>query len=170
MSKMLLNVEMSEMLMSSLSRLVYENVEKAVRHCGSVHKFDADSMLSSMNLSIEVNSKKKVVKEKVVKEKVVKEKVVKEKIVKSKVPMPFSGKVLENCCQALRQNHGLYTQCDSEVKDSQYCKKCVNGEKFGTIEQRLAVGLMEFRDPNGKAPTAYMKVLNKLKISREEAE
>jgi len=168
MSKMLLNVEMSEMLMSSMSRLVYENVEKAVRYCGSVHNFDADLMLSSMNLSVELSSKKS--KSKSTKEKVVKEKVVKEKVVKSKVPMPFSGKGLENCCKALRQNHGLYTQCDTKVEDSEYCKKCVNGEKFGTIDQRLAVGLMEFRDPNGKAPTAYMKVLNKLKISREEAE
>jgi chemotaxis protein histidine kinase CheA len=166
MSKMMLNVEMSEMLMSGMSRLVYESVEKAVRHCGSVHNFDADLMLRSLNLCVELSSKKA----KVVKEKVVKEKVVKEKVVKSKVPMPFSGKALENCCKALRQNHGLYTQCDTEVKDSEYCKKCVNGEKFGTIEQRLAVGLMEYRDPSGKTPTAYMKVLKKLKISREEAE
>ena len=166
MSKMLLNVEMSEMLMSSLSRLVYENVEKAVRHCGSIYNFDAESALNSLNLCVELSSKKS----KVVKSKVVKEKVVKEKVVKSKVPMPFSGKALENCCKALRQNHGLYTQCDTEVKDSEYCKKCVNGEKFGTIEQRLAVGLMEYRDPSGKTPTAYMKVLKKLKISREEAE
>ena len=157
----MLNVEMSEMLMSGMSRLVYESVEKAVRHCGSVHNFDADLMLRSLNLCVELSSKKA---------KVVKEKVVKEKVVKSKVPMPFSGKALENCCKALRQNHGLYTQCDTEVKDSEYCKKCVNGEKFGTIEQRLAVGLMEYRDPSGKAPTAYMKVLKKLKISREEAE
>ena len=162
----MLNVEMSEMLMSGMSRLVYESVEKAVRHCGSVYNFDADSMLRSMNLCVELSSKKS----KVVKSKVVKEKVVKEKVVKSKVPMPFSGKALENCCKALRQNHGLYTQCDTEVKDSEYCKKCVNGEKFGTIEQRLAVGLMEYRDPSGKTPTAYMKVLKKLKISREEAE
>jgi hypothetical protein len=161
MSKMMLNVEMSEVLMSGMSRLVYESVEKAVRHCGAVYNFDADSMLRSMNLCVELSSKKS---------KVVKSKVVKEKVVKSKVPMPFSGKALENCCKALRQTHGLYTQCDTEVKDSEYCKKCVNGEKFGTIEQRLAVGLMEYRDPSGKAPTAYLKVLKKLKISREEAE
>ena len=161
----MLNVEMSEVLMSGMSRLVYESVEKAVRHCGSIYNFDAESALNSLNLCVELSSKKSKSKSKVVKEKVVKE-----KVVKSKVPMPFSGKALENCCKALRQNHGLYTQCDTEVKDSEYCKKCVNGEKFGTIEQRLAVGLMEYRDPSGKAPTAYMKVLKKLKISREEAE
>ena len=161
----MLNVEMSEVLMSGMSRLVYESVEKAVRHCGSIYNFDAESALNSLNLCVELSSKKSKSKSKVVKEKVVKE-----KVVKSKVPMPFSGKALENCCKALRQNHGLYTQCDTEVKDSEYCKKCVNGEKFGTIEQRLAVGLMEYRDPSGKTPTAYMKVLKKLKISREEAE
>jgi hypothetical protein len=124
-------------------------------------------MLRSMNLSVELSSKK----EKVVKEKVVKEKVVKEKVVKSKIPLPFSGSLKVGCCQALRQNHGLYTQCETAVNsDEMFCKKCGENPECGTIQERLAVGMMEFRDKKGKAPTAYMKVLKKLKISREQAE
>jgi chemotaxis protein histidine kinase CheA len=161
-SSLELKVSVSEALVCGMSRLVYESVEKAVRHCGSVHNFDAELMLRSMNLSVELSSKK---------EKVVKEKVVKEKVVKSKIPLPFSGSLKVGCCQALRQNHGLYTQCETAVNsDEMFCKKCGDNPECGTIQERLAVGIMEFRDKKGKAPTAYMKVLNKLKISREQAE
>jgi hypothetical protein len=34
----------------------------------------------------------------------------------------------------------------------------------------MATGIMEFKDNKGKSPTPYMKVLNKLKITKEEAE
>ena len=162
---------MEMLIMKEMNEMVVSLVSKAVLECGKVHNFDGESMLRSMNLDDlykSLGSSKS--KSKSLKEKVVKEKVVKEKMIKSKVPMPFLGKMKEGCCSALRQNHGLYTQCESVVKDSKYCNKCGDSPKFGTIEERLAVGLMEFRDSNGKAPTAYMKVLNKLKISREEAE
>jgi len=162
-------------IMNSMNSMVIELVSKAVLYCGVEHNFDGMEMMRKMNLSEWLSfsskvAKPKTVKEKVVKEKVVKEKVVKEKVLKSKVPMPFLGKMKEGCCSALRQNHGLYTQCDTEVIDEKFCNKCGPCPKFGTIEERLAVGPMEFRDSNGKAPTAYMKVLNKLKISRAEAE
>ena len=162
---------MEMLIMKEMNEMVVSLVSKAVLECGKVHNFDGESMLRSMNLDDlykSLGSSKS--KSKSLKEKVVKEKVVKEKMIKSKVAMPFLGKMKEGCCSALRQNHGLYTQCDTEVKDSKYCNKCGDSPKFGTIEERLAVGLMEFRDPSGKGPTAYMKVLKKLKISREEAE
>ena len=83
--------------------------------------------------------------------------------------MPFTGLMRNECCRALVQNHGLYTQCLSEIKDEMYCKKCGPSPKHGTIMERLEKG-SEFRDSKGKGPVAYMKVLKKLKISREEAE
>jgi hypothetical protein len=95
---------------------------------------------------------------------------VKEKQVKSKIPLPFDGCLKEGCCSALRQNNGLYTQCETVVSDSDFCKKCGPSAIYGTIQQRLEVGIMEYRDPKGKAPTAFVKVMKKLKISREEVE
>jgi hypothetical protein len=173
------SVNISELIMSGLSSMIGSIVSEAIRECGSAHNFDASEMIRKLNLEdmrISVSSNKKeknkIVKEKVVKEKVVKEKVVKEKVVKEKsvCPMPFNGSIKENCCWALRQNHGLYTQCETVVSEPGFCKKCGPESIYGTIQQRLEVGIMEFRDPKGKAPTSFAKVMKKLKISREDVE
>ena len=170
-SSLMLNI--SEELLCGMNKMVSEIVSKAVRHCGVRHNFDAEEMIRELNvmdISLQVSKKEKTVKAKEIKEKVL---VVKEKalVVKSKYPLPFSGTVKEGCCNGLRQNHGLYTQCETSVKlDEKYCNKCGPSPQFGTIEQRLAVGLMEFRDSKGKGPTHFTKVMKKLKISQEELE
>jgi hypothetical protein len=158
MSILNLSLEMN----NGVKNLMVEMVSKAVRYCGEVKNFDAEEMLRLMNVydmsvSVSVSVDKKSKKSLAL-------------AVKSKMPMPFSGKVKENCCGGLRQNHGLYTQCETVVKDEKYCKKCGENPEYGTIQQRLEVGLMEFRDPKGKAPTHFTKVMKKLKISREEVE
>jgi hypothetical protein len=159
-------LNISEEMLSVMNKMVISIVSKAVRHCGEKYNFDAEEALRELNVSdigISVGSSKKVVKSKVVKEKVL--------VVKSKYPMPFSGTAKEGCCSALRQNHGLYTQCETTVNsDEKYCKKCGPSPQFGTIEQRLAVGLMEFQDSKGKGPTHFTKVMKKLKISQAEVE
>ena len=156
--------------MSGLSFLIGEIVCDAVKHCGSVHNFDASEMIRSMNLSdmvVNVGSSSKKAKVSKV-SKVSKDKVEKEK--KSKVPLPYDGLLKENCCYALRQNHGLYTQCETSVSEPGFCSKCGPSPIYGTIQERLAVGIMEYRDPKGKSPTRFVKVMKKLKISREEVE
>jgi hypothetical protein len=84
--------------------------------------------------------------------------------------MPFNGSLKEGCCSALRQNQGLFTQCETAVSDCDFCKKCGPSPTYGTIQQRLEVGIMEYRDPKGKAPTPFVKIMKKMKISREEVE
>jgi hypothetical protein len=160
MSSSMLNMEME--IMKGVSSMVFSLVSKAVLYCGEVHNFDGSEMLRSMNMNDMLSLSLKNAKSK--------SKVLKDKVLKSKVPMPFLGKIKEGCCLALRQNHGLYSQCDTEVKDEKFCNKCGPSPQYGTIEERLAVGFMEFRDSKGKSPVSYMKVLNKLKISRAEAE
>ena len=159
------------MLMSGLNKVICEIVCEAVKHCGSVHNFDAEDMMRSMNLADMVvnvsSSNKKIVNKKIGNKK---EKVLVVKEAKSKIPLPFNGCLKENCCRALRQNNGLYTQCETVVSDSDFCKKCGPSPNYGTIKERLEVGIMEYRDPKGKAPTPFAKVMKKLKISREEVE
>jgi hypothetical protein len=168
-SSLMLNI--SEELLCGMRIMISSAVSKAVHYCGSKYNFDAEEALRELNVSdISLSVSKKTVKTKEIKEKVV---VVKEKVVvvKSKYPMPFSGTIKEGCCSGLRQNHGLYTQCETTVNsDEKYCKKCGPSPQFGTIEQRLAVGLMEFRDSKGKGPIHFTKVMKKLKISQEEVE
>ena len=104
-------------------------------------------------------------------------KVAKAKAAKASFPLPFSGELDEKCCFGLRQNHGLYTQCQVARKgESSYCKVCQaqadknsSGEPdYGTIQSRLAVAPMDFKDPNGKSPVAYAKIMKKLKLSEDQ--
>jgi len=170
---MSLSLNMSSELLNGMRIMMSELVSNAVRHCGDKYNFDAEEALRELNvsdISVSIGSSKSKAKSLVVKEKsfAVKEKSL---VVKSKYPMPFSGTVKEYCCSALRQNHGLYTQCETTVKEGEkYCNKCGPSPQYGTISERLAVGLMEFRDSKGKGPTPFTKVMKKLKISQAEVE
>ena len=162
-SVMSMELNMSREISEGLSRMIVEIVSKAVKQCGSVHNFDAEEMIRSMNLNdISVSIVEKKTKKAVVAKGAV------AKVIKSGIPMPFLGCLKEGCCSALRQNHGLYTQCETVVKESVYCNKCGPSPIYGTIQQRLEVGIMEYRDPKGKAPTPFVKVMKKLKISGED--
>jgi len=85
----------------------------------------------------------------------------------SKYPMPFDGLKRENCCNGIVKNHGLYTQCSKKVNG--FCKGC-ELEPYGNIDERVKVGLYEYKDPKGKNPKRYTEVLKKLKITKEEVE
>jgi hypothetical protein len=89
---------------------------------------------------------------------------------KCRFPIPYNGILKENCCKAICKNQGLYTQCSTIVEEElELCSKC-ESEKclYGRIEDRLAIGIMEYRDPSGKSPTPFIKIMKKLKISQEE--
>lgn len=104
----------------------------------------------------------------------------KEKI-QSKIPIPFCGEKCSGNCEAIRLNHGLYTQCTNlgteEVDDVILCKTCEkqieknsNGKPtYGYISDRVKLG-NKFRDPKGKTPVQYGNIMEKLNISREDAE
>jgi hypothetical protein len=92
-------------------------------------------------------------------------------------PLPYNGEMKSDCCHGLKQNHGLYTQCQQVLKgDGKYCKGCntqaeknENGEPdYGSMESRMAVGIFEYVDPKGKKPTAYTKIMKKYKVSEEQ--
>ena len=126
------------------------------------YKIDKSELLRMIN--VEVEEVKEVKIEKV-----------------SKVVMPFVGVKIEGCCDGIRLNHGLYTQCQNKElknhKDKMLCKTCKNqteknsnGETtYGYIQDRIRLG-KDYRDPKGKEAVRYGNVLEKLKISRKEAE
>ena len=94
-----------------------------------------------------------------------------------KVPLPFTGDIKGEWCMAMKQNHGLYSQCTSAKKDKgELCKTCQHQEdtkgkpSFGYIADRLKCDLMEYVDDKGKKVQSYGMVLKKLKIEREFAE
>ena len=86
------------------------------------------------------------------------------------MPLPWVGVVIEGNCRGLRWSHGLHTQCRSEVSSGELCKTCnKNGCRYGRVEDRLKVGILEYVDPKGKKTEAFINVAERLNISIEEA-
>ena len=143
---------------SSMSKsMSITRVKKLVEECGKLYNFNAEEALRALNIEV-MEKKEKVV------------------VSNSKYPLPFNGEKKENCCNGIVKNHGLYTQCskktglgeDGENKKS-FCKGCEN-EPYGNIDERVKVGLYEYKDPKGKSPKRYTEVLKKLKITKETIE
>ena len=146
--------------MNTSSRIVNKAMESVMRavveECSMRHNFDASEMMSYLLESgcgsLNVKKSKK------------------EMEVVCRFPIPYNGTLKENCCKALCKNQGLYTQCSTIVEENmELCGKCETSKcLYGRIEERLEVGIMEYRDPSGKCPTPFIKIMKKLNISQEE--
>ena len=100
---------------------------------------------------------------------------------KTNIPLPFCGVINSNCCYGVRLNYGLYTQCTNnqtcynnthpvcETCNKQINKNANNEPTYGYITTRFELG-NNFRDPKGKSPVNYANVMEKLNISRIDAE
>ena len=130
---------------TKMNKKFMEGIEK----CASLYGFSVDDAIAKI-----MESKKKV------------------KIVapKASFALPFSGEKNEKCCYGLRYNDGLYTQCEVVKKgENNFCAVCEKGNlKYGTIDDRMKTGLMEFKDPSGKSPVHYSKIMKKLKLTKEQ--
>ena len=143
---------------------------RCVAVCAKQYNFDAEEAYRLLGLAMIKLERKTQSKEKV-------SKVEKSKTMKPKFPLPYNGEFNDSYCYALRQNSGLYTQCQGERKgSSNYCKSCANTmqkagaemPEYGTIQQRQAVGIFEYTDPKGRKPIAYTKIMKKYKINEEQ--
>ena len=137
-----------------------------VNTLGKKYKFDIDDAISYLSINTERNEG---VKDEV------------KTATKTNIPLPFCGVINKNCCQGIRLNYGLYTQCTNapSVYNKRFpicttCNKQVEKNSneepnYGYINDRQEKG-DQFRDPKGKAPVNYANIMEKMKISREEAE
>lgn len=142
-----------------MERYVLEVVEALSREY-NFSASDASSKLGLVGVKVSVMDGSVGRKRKVVEE-------------KSAFPLPFMGRNVEECCQSLRQSQGLYTQCRNSKAGEKFCKSCsskmVDGvPEYGTIEQRLAVGMNDYVDPSGRKVVHYTKIMKKYKVSEEQ--
>ena len=178
---------MTSLLLKTLENATKEYARECIRRCASYYGFESDEALLKLNLencSIQVKEMKKrsaaaepKPKTKSLKEKVVK--VVKEAVLKASCPFPFGTcQISEEGCGGLSYNNGLFTQCQKEkMEDGTYCKSCQKEADAsasgcpatGSVAQRVTLG-EGFRCPKGRAPVAYMKVMQKLKLDRSTVE
>lgn len=101
----------------------------------------------------------------------IKEEVKEKKLVKPSCPLPYFPNLEYTGCKALRVNHKLYTPCGQDILCGEYCKTCINsGLKLGTLEDRKNCMPSDFIALNGDKPIQYGNVMEKLYITREEAE
>ena len=161
-----LSVYISSELERQLLNAARELAERSIIACGNEYNFDGSEAVRRLGLeNVKLERNRPVV-----------EKKPREVKIRPAFPLPFNGEFNDNCCYALRQNNGLYTQCQGIRKgDKSFCKACqVLADKnegtpeYGTIQARLAVDIFEFVDPKGRKPSPYTKVMKKYKVSSEQ--
>ena len=90
------------------------------------------------------------------------------------IVLPFCG-MKRNGCEAVCLNYGLYTQCQKPISDGVLCITCnkivekKGHTQYGLIDDRIHAG-NDFRDSKGKKVMPYGNIMEKLGISKEEAE
>lgn len=161
----------SEQLTRQLINTTQDVTIRCIQALAAHYGFDQDEAIRMVGLNMLKLERKAPVKTKG-------PKVAKVVAPKAAFPLPYNGEFNDACCYALRQNNGLYTQCTGVRKgEAQFCKSCASQmqktgaevPEYGTIQQRMAVGIFEYVDPKGRKPVSYAKVMKKYKITQESA-
>ena len=162
-----LSVVLSTKLNKMMLNTAKELAKIAVNECAIRYGFDGETAIRDLGLDmVTVQNKKKSKKDKSV-----------NKRTKTAIPLPYNGDSNPLCCNALEKNYGLYTQCENKNESgSPYCVSCnatmvkkgENTPQYGTIQDRQAVGIMEYVDPKGRKPVEFLKAIKKLNISEEQ--
>lgn len=170
-----IQVTMTAAMERALGGAVREVSLVLVGELAKEHGFEADAAIATLGLDRFVTKRPVKGGQKV--QKAPKEP--KEKVKKSRFPLPWCG-IRNKCnCTGIRLNHGLHTQCTQKpVKGMKYCKTCqqqadrsaTGKPTYGDVEDREAVGILEYVDPKGKQTLPFANVMEKLKISREDVE
>ena len=106
---------------------------------------------------------------------------------KDKIPMPWTGIADFTACVGLKAQYGLFIQCGKacdatsasfqiDNHECRFCNECAkkcdeNGKHpVGTIEERIEAGVGKYVNAKtGKKETAYIEVLEKMGITKEQA-
>jgi len=165
-----------ESVMKGLESMFQTNTRETVKMLSAKYGFDLGEALADLDITETVKvvkgkqgkqeqaGEKKEKKEKKVEEKKAK----KVKMVVPKMVLPYCGRVVEEWCEGVKKNHGLYSQCTGEKNgEGKYCKACKkqaeaneSGEPtLGNINERM----------EGPKRVTYAVVMKKLKIEKEEA-
>jgi hypothetical protein len=168
------SMEVTELLMKTLENAAKKLAVRCISEIANRHGFDAEKEIQALGLENLSVIRKQMAKKSVTEKKEKKPREPK----KSVFPMPFFAEnVNADGCQGLAYNRGLFTQCPkNRLETGDYCKGCqTEADKnssgcpdCGNVSSRLATGLYEFKDPKGRSPISYVKLLTKLNITLEQ--
>lgn len=172
------SISVTELLMKTLENCAKDLAIRCITEASQRHGFDANEEIRVLGLENLVLIRKQMAKKSVSKGETKKEKKpLKEK--KSSIPIPFVPEAIEiGGCRGLAYNRGLFTQCPKmRMENGSFCKGCqteadknTSGQPdCGSVDMRLSCGLYEFKDPKGRSPVSFVKLLGKLNISVENA-
>jgi hypothetical protein len=162
---------MNAVMQKEMKTFATNVVIEAVKALSVEYGFKASEALEKMNLE-EMRLRVAEKTEKMEKNKKAKEET-------PSIPLPFTGHIKAGWCHAIKQNHGLYSQCNNTPVtegDVVLCKACNNQKEkkgkptCGYIQERMEVPLMDYKDDKGKKVVTYGVVLKKLNIDRADAE
>jgi hypothetical protein len=173
------SIAVTELLMKTLENCAKDLASRCITEAAQRHGFDASEEIRVLGLENLALIRKQMAKKSVSKGATKEKKVREPKEKKSVFPMPFVAEIVEkDGCQGLAYNRGLFTQCTKKrMENGEFCKGCqTEADKntsgcpdCGTVASRLATGLYEFKDPKGRSPVSYVKVLDKLKLTTDAA-
>jgi len=162
-----MEIQMSSGVEEMMKRMLLKSGEDIVERLSEKYGFSYEEGVREVNIELKIEGEKRVRQNKVTES-------------KSKMVLPFCGSKCLYNCEAIRLNHGLYSQCTNsgteETNGYSMCKTCIkqteknsNGKPtYGYISDRVDLG-KDFRDPKGKEPVLYGNIMEKLNISREDA-
>jgi hypothetical protein len=182
------SILLNESLNTLITNLAMDLAVRSVMECSKKYNFDGEEAvrelgLNSSQLQIETTQPEEnsglppvmSVRRKTTPNTVI---LKKSKVSASKpaFPLPYNGVINDDTCLGLKNNHGLYTQCElKRFNNSDFCKTCAgqssknsNGKPdYGTVWERCQVDIMDYRDPNGKGPIHYTKIMKKMGLTQE---
>jgi hypothetical protein len=173
---MSLNLMLKESVAKGLEAMFQTNARSVVKMLSVKYGFDLGEALADLAITETV----KVVKGKQAKQgegkeegeqakQVKKEKKEKKaKMVVPKMVLPYCGRVVEEWCEGVKKNHGLYSQCTGEKNgEGKYCKACKKQAEANDSGKPTLGNINERMEGAKRVP--YAVVLKKLKIEKEEA-
>jgi len=153
-----MSVSISKKVMKGMMDMIKESNEGLIRNLASKYGFNVEEELELLVEDMKAQSR---------------EKMERKKPTGKSVPLPYDGTIWDDCCKAIKPYHGLYSQCTNKRGDEEYCASCTkmekNGKLVGNISEREEQG-DEWRDPKGRKPVNYLKVLRYLHLTREDVD
>jgi chemotaxis protein histidine kinase CheA len=159
---------LSKRAMKNVESMALDMAQQTITECAALYGFSAEEAMDRLGAStITLRTEEKVKKPKTEKA---------PKAIKPAFPLPFNGAIQSDCCQGIKANRGLFSQCGKSCKnDSQFCTSCAkqasknsSGEPdCGVIAKRMLDG-DSWRDPKGRAPISFRQLMKKMKLTEDE--
>ena len=170
----------------SVSKYLDGMIRGVVMGLSAEYKFDEKEALMKLGMGLGLKGRRvrKIpgevkLNKKTEKEKDVVEEGKKEKCKSKEYPVPYEGVVKSECCDSLKCNGGLYTQCNEvKVSGGRYCEGCnvhmmkkgLTVPEAGTVDDRRRQDMYSYVSPGGKRQVSFGVWLKTRKVSREEWE